>query len=507
MSKFRIAITVLAMIALLAVPALRAEEGEDERSEKLEPHGYMPIETWVRQQRTTARIANQIFNNIPPVPSSGEITYATVTSPVRVNTDLLPQGGTAQPETQAEPYLAVNPNDLNHLIAVYQESRFANGGARALNYSVSLNGGVTWTEGILPGLTVASNGPWQRASDPWVAFGPNNRVHYISLLFNQSTPNNAIGVSTSTDGGMSWGPPVEVFSSTLDFNDKESIVADTYPDSPFFGYIYAAWDINKSVNGQFRHQQLVVSRSTDGGLNWGKPKKVRKKGTNIGVIPRVGPDGTVYAVWTGGPLNGGETVIYFSKSANGGKKWSEPKQLANLIVDDVINVRGGEFLVSFDVNPLSGELYIGWQDARFTGIGQAAFIVSRNGGDSWSAPRRISDGPDDAPAFTISIAVNKEGHLAISYYSLQNDPQRRFFADQYVRISRDGGETFEPGLRVTSQSFDLRDAAQAGGFFLGDYTGLVGTESGFQLLWIGTDLESAINPGRRQPDVFTASVQ
>jgi len=505
MSKFRIAITVLSLAALLAVPALKAQEGS--RPRKLEPHGNMPLETWIRKQRTTARIAGLISDNIQPVPSSGERTYATLSSPVRVNTDLLPPGGTAQSETQAEPYLAVNPEDANHLIAVYQESRFANGGARVLNYSVSFDGGANWTEGILPGLTVASNGPWQRASDPWVTFGPNGRVYYISLLFNQSTPDNAIGVSTSTDGGMTWGPPVEVFRSTLDFNDKESIVADTYPDSPFFGYIYAAWDINKSVNGQFRHQHLVVSRSTNGGLSWGKPKKVRKKGVNIGVIPRVGPDGTVYAVWTGGPLDGSETVIYFSKSANGGKKWSEPKKLTDLIVDDVANVRGGEFLVSFDVSPVNGDLHVGWQDSRFTGIGQAALITSRNGGDSWSAPRRISDGPDDAPAFTISIAVNREGHLAVSYYSLQNDPQRRFLADQYVRISRDGGDTFEQGLRVTPQSFDLRDAAQAGGFFLGDYIGLVGRDTGFQLLWIGTDLESVINPGRRQPDVFTASVQ
>lgn len=505
MRKFRIVIITLSLVALIATPALRAQEGE--KPEKLKPHSYLPLETWLKRHKTAARVLSGVSNNVPPVPASEDITYATVSTPVRVNNDLLPPGGGAQAETQAEPYLAVNPENSDHLIAVYQESRFANGGARTLNYSVSFDGGATWTEGILPGLTVASNGPWQRASDPWVTFGPNNRVYYISLLFNQSTPDNAIGVSTSTDGGVTWGQPVEVFRSTLDFNDKESIVADAYPGSPHFGNVYAAWDINKSVNGQFRHQELVVARSTNGGSHWGKPKRIRKKGANIGVIPRVGPDGTVYAVWGGGPLNGSRFVIYFSKSTNGGRKWSTPAELADIIFDEIPNVRGGEFLVSFDVNPVNGDLFIAWQDARFTGIGQASLIISRNDGQTWSSPQRISDGPDDSPAFTVSVAANRQGHLAVSYYSFQNDPQRSFFADKYVRISRDGGQTFEPGLRITPQSFDIRAASQAGGFFLGDYVGLAGTESGFQLLWVGTDLESLINPSRRQPDVFTASVQ
>jgi hypothetical protein len=88
---------------------------------------------------------------------------------------------------------------------------------------------------------------------------------------------------------------------------------------------------------------------------------------------------------------------------------------------------------------------------------------------------------------------------------LRNDPQRTSLADCYLNVSLDGGLSFQPAQRVTSQSFDLRFAAQTNEFFLGDYIGLVGTESGFRLLWVGTDLASAINPARKQPDVFTAA--
>jgi hypothetical protein len=430
-----------------------------------------------------------------------------VSAMTRVNTDLLPPGPVAQPETQAEPYLAVNPENPSNLVAGYQESRFANGGARALNYSTSTDGGATWTEGILPNLTVAAGGQWEKASDPWVAFGPNNRAYFVSLLFNQTTPDNAIGVSRSSDGGRTWSAPVIVHRSTDDFNDKEAMVADTYPSSPHLGNVYVAWDKNIREGDEFVAQRLLVSRSTDGGLTWGNPRKVKKQGSNIGAIPRVGPDGTVYVVWAGGPIDEPGLSVFFSKSTNGGKKWSRPAELAEIRTAGVQGVRAGEFLPSFAVDPTSGDLYIAWADARWTGTDQATLIYSRDKGETWSAPQRVSDGPDDAACFTISVACNSRGEVAVSFYSLRNDPERRFWIDEYVTISRDRGATFEPARRATAESFDIRFAAQAGGFFLGDYVGLAAAGARFHLLWVSTHLPSRIAPDRRQPDVFTASAE
>lgn len=428
----------------------------------------------------------------------------------RVNDDLLQPGPVAQPETQAEPYLAVNPENPLNLVAAYQESRFVNGGARALNYSTSFDGGATWTEGILPEMSVAAGGPWEKATDPWVAFGPNDRVYIASLIYSPSISRNAIGVSTSTDGGSTWSSPVEVHRSIGDFNDKEAIIADTYPASPHFGNVYVAWDKNISSGNEFVAQRLLVARSTNGGLTWGDPKKIKKKGqkgSNVGAIPRVGPDGTVYVVWAGGGSNDIQLSVYFSKSTNGGKKWSKPVELAEIRSRGIEGVRAGSFLPSFAVDPTNGDLYIAWEDARWTGADQATLIYSRDKGETWSAPQRVSDGPDDAASFTVSAACNSAGDVAVSYYSLRNDPERRFWIDVYVTISRDGGVTFEPAERATAESFDVRFAAQAGGFFLGDYIGLAAADARFHLLWVSTHLPSAINPDRRQPDVFTASTE
>jgi hypothetical protein len=422
--------------------------------------------------------------------------------PVRLSHDLLASDTLAQPGTQAEPYLDADPNNPENLLACWQENRFRNGGARALGYAVSSDGGLTWAEGLMPKLTTIDGGPWEKASDPWVAYGPNNRAYFSSLLFNESTADNAIGVSVSTDGGRTWGQPVEVVRSGLDFNDKEAVAVDIYPNSPFFGNVYVAWDLNIG-DGPTASQTLLVSRSTDGGITYNRPVAVREGSANVGVVPRVGPDGTLYLAWAGG---GGERLkLFFSKSTDGGLTWGKKRKLGKLKPAGVRNLRTGASLPSFACDPRTGDLYIAWQEAGSAGEDQAIFIASRDGGATWSERTRVSEGPSDAASFTVSVAASFEGEVAVSYYSLQNDPERRFLADEYVRISRDGGRSFEPSIRLTPASFDVRFAAQAGNaFFLGDYAGLTATGPRFHAVWIGTALRSSIT-GSLQPDAFSKS--
>ncbi|HVF88607.1 MAG TPA: exo-alpha-sialidase [Blastocatellia bacterium] len=443
----------------------------------------------------------------PAAPPPAATRQADVSEPVRASTDLLlSDAAGAQPGTQAEPYLAADPADPSHLVAGWQENRFATGGARALTYAVSTDGGRTWTDGLLPNSTTPSGGPWQRSTDPWVEFGPEKRVYYAGLLYNTSNPDNAMSVSVSTDGGATWGSPVKVFRSTNgDFNDKEALAVDTFPSSPHYGNVYVAWDVNKAGGQPFSAQHAVIARSTDGGKSYSAPKVLRKKGTNIGLLPRVGPDGTVYMVWEGnkkfGPSPEG---FYFSKSTNGGHKWSKPRQIVNLDRAGVPGLRTGEFVPSFAVDRSSGALYVAWQDGRWTGTAQATLIVSRDGGTTWSEPTRVSDGPGDAAAFTVAVATNARGDVGVSYYSLRNDPDRDWLTDVYLQVSRDGGRTFEPARRITESSFDVRFTARAGdAYFPGDYAGLVGTSTSFHMLWVGV----GPRPGTAvtaQPDVFSA---
>ena len=144
-----------------------------------------------------------------------------------------------------------------------------------------------------------------------------------------------------------------------------------------------------------------------------------------------------------------------------------------------------------------------WQDGRWSGVDQITLTYSRDGGRTWSDPALVSAAPLDAPTFTTSVAVNKLGQVGISYYSLENDPARAFLVDRYLRVSNDGGESFGRAIRANRTTFDIRFAARARGYFLGDYVGLAATRKHFHLLWVDTSRTSP-NLGQRQPDVWTS---
>jgi hypothetical protein len=145
--------------------------------------------------------------------------------------------GTNFVDAEEEPWVEVNPADPNNVIAVWQQDRWSNGGARGLLTASTHDGGLTWDTSfphfsICAGGTEANGGNYERASDPWVSFSPNGVAHQISLSVNfVNDPATAILVSKSTDGGDTWSEPITVVrdpsgEAPFPFNDKESITAD-----------------------------------------------------------------------------------------------------------------------------------------------------------------------------------------------------------------------------------------------------------------------------------------
>jgi len=421
----------------------------------------------------------------------------------RLSHDLLqPNGSASEAETQAEPFLAVNAFNESNLVAGYQEGRFSDGGSRALAFAVSTNGGKSWGEGLIPGLTSSTGGRFDRASDPWIAFGPGNRVYYASILFNENDALNGVHLNASSDGGKTWGPPVAVhIPQGDDFDDKEAVVVDTYPDSPYFGRVYVAWD----TVGEVGEQPILVARSDDGGASFSAPA-VASHGLNIGAVPLVGPGGVVYVVWYRG-INWHLAAIYSSRSEDGGQTWSAPVKIADDVSFLVRDLRTGS-LPAAAVDPRNGRLYVVWPDSTFSlGPDQIVLSSSNDGGRSWSPRQVVSDGPENVPSFTPAVAVSGEGKVAISYYSLRNDPERHFLADQYITLSTDG-HTFAPSRRTTDQSWDVRFASRtAGGFFLADYQGLAAGRSLFHSVWIASYERSKIDPPALQPDAYYRSIR
>jgi hypothetical protein len=176
------------------------------------------------------------------------------------------------------------------IVTAMQSGRFFDGGASDISFSTSTDSGQSWsTKGTLPGTTVYSTPPgsYARTSDPSVAYDAKHNVWLISYLGIKSPTNADVDVSRSTDGGKTFGAPVIVRSQGTDLLDKNWTTCDNTPTSPFFGHCYTEFDDNTELN------LVQISTSTDGGVTWGAPMTTPDQACVIGGQPVVQPNGTV----------------------------------------------------------------------------------------------------------------------------------------------------------------------------------------------------------------------
>jgi hypothetical protein len=88
--------------------------------------------------------------------------------------------GPGQHATEVEPH--VLSNGLTQ-VSAFQTGRIAPGGATAIGWATSTDGGTSWSHGFLPGLTTGNGGgPYNAASDPAVAYDAKHGVWMIASL-------------------------------------------------------------------------------------------------------------------------------------------------------------------------------------------------------------------------------------------------------------------------------------------------------------------------------------
>ncbi|MGH3104506.1 MAG: sialidase family protein, partial [Gaiellaceae bacterium] len=157
------------------------------------------------------------------------------------------------------------------VVAAFQVGRFRDGGATTIGWATSTDGGSSWTSGFLPSLTVfsAPAGRFSRVSDPAVAYDRAHGVWLISVLGWRDTggiaPVSSLVVSRSPDG-LRWSAPVTTAPEVGSFaHDKNWVVCDSGAASRFGGRCYTTWTDVTSAGA------LAVSTSLDGGLTWGVP--------------------------------------------------------------------------------------------------------------------------------------------------------------------------------------------------------------------------------------------
>ncbi len=455
----------------------------------------------------------------------------TVSGPSPYGSCTIGGPGTNYKNAEVEPYVAVNPSPsmAGNIIGVWQQDRWNNGGAHGLVAGYSTDGGSSWNEVPLPFSACAGGGGYERASDPWVSFGPDGTAYTVSISFNASNNNNAVEAATSTDGGKTWINHSVIIADNAPnfqfFNDKESVTAD--PTTP--GVAYVVWDRLELPNGNpdanlhtaaFRGPTFFA-KTTDGGQTWSSPKIIVKTpsrqqtiGNQIVVDPRPGHH-TLYDFFDliTPPFKVTAFKAAFIKSTDGGDTWTKPQIIANEETVGVTDpntgaaIRTGDIIPEPAIDPATGRLYVVWQDSRFNGhhFDEVASSTSNDGGATWSTPVRVNT-EHGKPAFTPMVHVSSDGTVGVTYYDFRNlapNNTSTLPTDYWFTSSSDNGAHFGNEAHIIAGSFDMLKAPNAGGFFVGDYEGLDTSGKLFQPFFVQTTGDT-ITPNLT--DVFTATV-
>jgi hypothetical protein len=338
--------------------------------------------------------------------TSGGSTFPPATVPlVKLSTDAF-TNSTSQHATEVEPGSFAFGSTI---ITSFQVARISGGGGADIGYAVSTDAGISWSSGLLPGITTFQGGANSAVSDTNVAYDPKHGVWLISSL-PISTTNIQVVVNRSLDGGLTWSNPVVVSQGAN--LDKTWLACDTTATSPFYGNCYEEWDDNSAAD------QVYMSTSADSGLTWSA--RIAVPGAlGLGGNQLVQPPGKVIVPF----LTDSFTISSFA-SSDGGATWSAPVQVAAVAQHAVAGNLRSDALPSAQIDG-AGNIYVVWQDCRFrTGCIANDLVMSTTAdGTTWSAPVRI---PIDALTSTVDhfipglgIDPNTSGasaHLGLTYY-------------------------------------------------------------------------------------------
>src|SRR3954451_2385155 len=228
---------------------------------------------------------------------------------------------TPTPGPFTEPAVAVNPSNPQQVVAVFQDNVHA---------SYSGDAGHTWklAENVDP-----TN--YRVSGDVSAAFDNQGHAFVCYIAFDKlgsfnywahGATRNGIFVKRSLDGGKTWednhiAVAQQPTEPGIPFEDKPYIVADN-SKSKYAGNLYIGWTRWRLIDSQ-----IVVSRSTDDGKTWSEPVEIDAhpgfprddNGAAEGFDGTVGPDGTLYAIWS----QGDDIMLVTSK--DGGRTFSHAR--------------------------------------------------------------------------------------------------------------------------------------------------------------------------------------
>jgi len=464
---------LVSLIALASASAQLAPTTRVPRNEPLEKYDNSPAPP--RKIETSPRMILQ---------------FGSFTS-FQVNVDA--NGNNILGDAANECSISVDPTNLSKMTIAWRQFNNVISNFRQAGWAYTTDGGTTWT---FPG--VLENNVFR--SDPVTNSNEIGQFFYLSL---QSDVNQSFfcdDLWRSTNGGQSW--TLLSGERGAGGGDKQWFTIDK-TNGPGHGFQYQSDDgINCSGGG------VQFQRSTNGGVTWQAPIVV-PNGTDLGTLD-VDTNGNLFI--------GGEGFSNFScvRSSNAQIGSQTPT------FDRVTQVNMGGSLGSGGINPagLDGQCFLAidrsgtatnnniYMLASVVPPGRSTtdvmFVRSTDGGQTFSAPRRINDDPVNPNKWhwfgTLSVAPN--GRIDSVWYDTRNAANNTD-SQLFYSWSTDGGLTWAANVAISNTFNPFEGYPNQSK--IGDYITIVSDDTGGNIAYSAT---FNFNPsrGQHEEDVYYVRV-
>ena len=313
----------------------------------------------------------------------------------------------------------------------------------------TVDGGSAWTPAQFPEQERWGGG------DPQVAFTSAGTALFATLATRPDETGRTrafLHVYRSEDGGSGWSAPADLGASY----DHPMIAAD-WTVGRFAGRAYISVLFG-------REYSLGVFRSADDGRSFVGPVVVTSgRGIGLNVTPMVVlSDGALLMTWHDFPIAPEErsrpgprrSTQWSALSEDGGVTFGAarrgPVKVFPSYESEDIRMFSDPAVAVDRSARFPDRVYMAWTDNR---SGTPRIVMSRttDRGATWSEPRPIEPAaPAGTRQFQPALAVNRDGIVGMAWYDTRGiDGDFGFY--EYFAASLDGGESFLPPVRVSSE--------------------------------------------------------
>jgi hypothetical protein len=300
---------------------------------------------------------------------------------------------------QNETSIDVNPRNARNAVGGANDYRL---GWATSGYYATTDNGNHWYTGLIPFPTLPNGDNLDGGGDPAIVYDRAGVVYYADINFNRTDDTNGVFVSRSTNGGFTWSRPCVVLSDTSPCGAAsdprqpgDGTVAFTQENqtTPAFGS-----SANFSVT--FNDKEFIAAGPRPVGVEPHCFKPVSKTALNSGdpgcPAANIGPD-RLYVTWTrftnpaGTPGFITDSKIVLSYSDDMGRSWSAQKVINGNAPFCTGSFAGGDacddnqFSVP-TVNPVTGHLYVAFENYDTPDENQALVVRSPDGGATFEGP-------------------------------------------------------------------------------------------------------------------------